>query len=105
MFRIPKYAHCQTSLEQFTLNESHYGKKTIAEPAGEKISKREFLAENGGKQSVSAELSAARATNKNAPHRQPARAAKTPNAPWTLSTQKTWQPPMRLATESRPEIF
>ena len=70
------------------------------EPAREKFLKREFLAENGGKQTVSAEPSEDRTANKNAPHRQPAAAAKTPNAPWTLNTQKACQPPVSLATEN-----
>ena len=54
--------------------------ETTAEPAGEKFSKREFLAENGGKQPVSAEPSEERTANKNAPHRQPAPAAKMQSA-------------------------
>ena len=70
----------------------------------EKFLKREFLAENGGKQPVSAEPSEERTANKNAPHRQPALAAKTPTAAWTLNTQKTCQPPVSLATESRPPM-
>jgi hypothetical protein len=83
-------------------------KVTIAvatgEPAGEKFSKREFLAENEGKQPVSAERSEARGANKIAPHRQPAPAAKTQNAPWNVNTQKTCQPPLSLATENRPRM-
>ena len=70
----------------------------------EKFSKREFLAENEGKHPVSAESSEARAANEPSPHRQPAPAAKTPNAPWTLNSQKTCQPPVSLATESRPPM-
>ena len=54
------------------------------ELAGEIFSKREFLAENKGKQPVSAEPSEARGANKSTPRRQPALAAKTPNVPWTL---------------------
>ena len=73
-----------------------------AERGAEKILKREFLAENGGKQPVSAEPSEARGANKDSLNRQPAPAAKTPNVAWTLNSQKTCQPPVSLALESRP---
>ena len=78
--------------------------ETNPEPAGEKFSKCEFLAENGGKQPVSAEPSEAREANKNAPDRQPAPAATLPNAPWTLNTQKACEPPVSLAAENRPPM-
>ena len=74
------------------------------ERGAEKFSKREFLAENEGKQPVSAEPNEARGANKSAPHRLPAPAAKTPNAPWTLNPQKTCQPPVSQATENRPRM-
>ena len=78
--------------------------ETNPEPAREKFSKCEFLAENGGKQPVSAEPSEARGANKNAPDRQPAPAATSPNAPWTLNSQKACEPSGSLATESRPPV-
>ena len=84
--------------------ELNYRTPRIPKRGAEKFLKREFLAENGGKQPVSAEPSEPREANKNAPDRQPAPAATTQNAPWTLNPQKTCEPPVSLAAENRPPM-